>query len=165
MQATGREASNEGHTRIVVGVDGSAGAACALRWAVAEAKRRGAGLEVVHAWHYFGLPTPPFLDPPVPGADTVEVRARRILDHAVDGIDDEGLVAPIERILAWEQPASALLEASKGADLLVVGSRGRGGFRGLLLGSVSQEVAHHAKCPVVIIPKCDDRSGDRKDES
>jgi nucleotide-binding universal stress UspA family protein len=163
MPPSGREATNVGHARIVVGVDGSAGSARALRWAVAEAKRRGARLEVVHAWHYFGLPTPPFVVPR--DADPVEARARKILDHAVDAVDGEGLVAPIERILLWEQPASALLEASKGADLLVVGSRGHGGFVGLLLGSVSQEVAHHAKCPVVIVPKYDEASGDRKDES
>jgi nucleotide-binding universal stress UspA family protein len=162
MQPSDRETTSGGHARIVVGVDGSAGAAQALRWAVAEAKRRGARLEVVHAWHYFGLPTPPFVAPPE--TDAVEVRARKILDRAVDAVDCEGLVAPIERFLVWEQPASALLDASKGADLLVVGSRGRGGFVGLLLGSVSQEVAHHASCPVVIVPKHDETSGDGKDQ-
>ena len=77
---------------------------------------------------------------------------RAVARGAVDAVASEGLVAPIERTLSWEDPTSALLDASKGADLLVVGSRGRGGFMGLLLGSVSQEVAHHAPCPVVIVP-------------
>ena len=146
------DAQRHAHPRIVVGVDGSEGAQRALTWAVDEARRRGARVEVVHAWHYPYLPTPPFAPPPGPGVDDIEVAARAVLDKAVDSVDAHGMVAPIERLLTWEAaPASALVEASKGADLVVVGSRGRGGFAGLLLGSVGQEVAHHATCPVVIV--------------
>jgi nucleotide-binding universal stress UspA family protein len=139
--------------RIVVGVDDSHGAGRALRWARDEARLRGAHVQAVHAWHYPYLPTPPFMSSPSPGCDDLEVAARDELDHAVDGVDQSELAEPIERTLVWsDSAASALLAESKGADLLVVGSRGRGGFASLLLGSVSQEVAHHASCPVVIVP-------------
>jgi nucleotide-binding universal stress UspA family protein len=138
--------------RIVVGVDGSGGSNHALRWAVDEGRRRHARVEAVHAWHYPYLPTPAFVTPPSPDVDKFERAARVVLDGAVDAVASEGLPASIERTLSWEDATSALLDASKGADLLVVGSRGRGGFAGLLLGSVSQEVAHHAPCPVVIVP-------------
>ncbi len=138
--------------RIVVGVDDSHGAGSALRWARDEARLRGARVEAVHAWHYPYLPTPPFTSPPAPGSDAIEIAARAELDRAVDEVDESGLVAPIERTIVWDGAASALIDASKDADLLVVGSRGRGGFTGLLLGSISQEVAQHASCPVVIVP-------------
>jgi nucleotide-binding universal stress UspA family protein len=138
--------------RIVVGTDASDGARRALQWAVEEAKARGARLEAVHAWHYPYLPVPPLMPPPAPGADAFEVAARDELDRTVASVDASGLSTPIDRALVFEGAANALIEASKGADLLVVGSRGRGGFSGLLLGSVSQEVAQHAECPVVIVP-------------
>lgn len=138
--------------RIVVGIDGSETARRSLRWAAEEARLRQASLEVVHAWHmpYVGgypyTTTAPF-DPTI-----FEDAARTTLDAAVDSLDTTGLAHHVERILVSGGAASAILEAAKGADLVVVGSRGLGGFTGLLLGSVSHQVAHHATCPVVIVP-------------
>lgn len=138
--------------RIVVGIDGSETARRALRWAAEEATLRDAALEVVHAWHmpYVGgypyVPTATF-DP-----TWFEDAARTTLDAACDSLDSTGLKHPLERILVSGGAATAILEAAKGACLVVVGSRGLGGFTGLLLGSVSHQVAHHASCPVVIVP-------------
>jgi len=143
---------------IVVGVDGSPGSLEALRFAAAEARLRGARLRVVHAWTVplaVALPEPAVLAQPlIPEPEFEQVRAallvegEKLLDEALAGLD-----APeVERVLAEGTPAHALVQAAEGADLLVVGSRGRGGFRGLLLGSVSQQCAHHAPCPVAIVP-------------
>jgi nucleotide-binding universal stress UspA family protein len=135
--------------RIVVGVDGSETAALALRWAAEEAKLRDASLDVVHAWTY------PYLN------ETANVAVLNI-DFEQDAVtllagvvhdtlgDDPGVT--VEQIVVQDGAAHALATRAEGADLVVVGSRGRGGFAGLLLGSVSQQVAHHSPCPVVIIP-------------
>jgi nucleotide-binding universal stress UspA family protein len=159
---------------IVVGVDGSAGSDAALRWAVAEARLRGSRLRVVHAYQ---LPHVPLTEVGVGAAGgmalptvftedgerlrrAVEAQARRVLDEALgrlDGGSTEGL--EIERVAAEGPPAQTLIDASRGAELLVVGSRGRGGFLGLLLGSVSQQCAHHPPCPVVILPPPGDERG------
>ena len=130
--------------RIVVGVDGSENARAALAWAVDEARSRGASLDAVMVWH---LPTygGPYTMPlPVPGPE-VEESFRAHLDSLIDDCDTEGLSAPVGR---------GEREARRGtpADLLVVGSRGHGGFVGMLLGSVSHRLAAHAPCPVVIVP-------------
>jgi nucleotide-binding universal stress UspA family protein len=135
--------------RIVVGVDGSPGAQVALRFAIDEARQRRAALEVVHAWHvpYYGggtLPAP-LLDPA-----PIEAGEQHVLDRSVDAEDTSGV--DVSRILVCDTPSHALIEAAKGAALLVVGTRGRGGFAGLLLGSVSQTVTHHAPCAVVVVP-------------
>lgn len=133
--------------RIVVGVDGSESAQQALRWAIDEARRRGATLEVVHAWRR--IPISDYLvNEPEPGGSARFAQA--VLDHAVDTEDTAGVT--VERKLVPGTGAYALIHEAKGAALLVVGSRGRGGFSGLLLGSVSQQTIHHSPCPVVIIP-------------
>jgi nucleotide-binding universal stress UspA family protein len=142
--------------RIVVGVDGSEGARHALAWAVDEAVLRDARVEVVHAWRHPYAPPGTYVMR-IPTDDALESEAREVLDRAVDGVDSRRLSTPIDRILVCDGAAGALLDACKGADLLVVGSRGRGGFAGLLLGSVSQAVAQHATCPVVIVPSPPDR--------
>jgi nucleotide-binding universal stress UspA family protein len=137
--------------RVVVGIDGSDTSRAALRWAVGEARLRQASLDVVLAWHLpyvGGYPyTGASFDP-----GYLEEGARTTLDEFVDGTDTTGLPRPPDRILSLGDPASALVDIADGADLVVVGSRGLGGFTGLLLGSVSHHVAHHAPCPVVIIP-------------
>lgn len=138
--------------RIVVGVDGSEGSIAALRWALEEAQLRGAEVEAVHAWE---VPVPALmLDgvvPPPPDVDYVgEAReaVERSIKEAAGGGDPS---VKVKVSVPNGPPASSLVQASDGADLLVVGSRGRGGFAGLLLGSVSQQCAHHATCPVVIV--------------
>lgn len=143
-------------SRIVVGVDGSEGSLAALTWAVHETRLRGGTLRVVMAWqmpqafgsaNVWGLGMDPSLD-----AETVLAEAAaKEADRLSADVDPGG-----EASMRWEavegHPAWALIGAAESADLLVVGSRGHGGFVGALLGSVSQHVVTHAGCPVVVIP-------------
>ena len=142
---------------IVVGVDGSAGSLHALRFAAEEARLRAARLHVVLAWEF---PVSLYAGAawPVPNGGTLgdfrslaEDRLREALDLAAPAL--EGL--EVERSLIEGATVQVLLEAARDAALLVVGTRGHGGFVGLLLGSVSQQVAHHASCPVLIVPEPD----------
>lgn len=134
---------------VVVGVDGSQEAQLALTWAAEEAKLRGARLRVVHVWSYLAQPGESF--DPTYGDDD----ARRLLEESVAGLRDE---VDVELAPVCDLPARGLLDSAQDADLLVVGARGMGGFRGLLLGSVSQQVAQHSPCPVVIVPQREDSS-------
>ena len=141
---------------IVVGVDNSDGAKAALRFALEEAKLRGASLRAVHAWHFasIGAPVIDSATPPMFGVELDDLQKGVEASFAAtlrEAIPDPGEVHVEHRIVEGAA-AAALVEESRGADLLVVGSRGLGGFRGLLLGSVGQQVAHHAACPVVIVP-------------
>lgn len=134
---------------IVVGVDGSEGATQALRWAIDEAALRDWAVRAVLAWgfldqHHSG--TPERFDPRY-AADDAKVALASYLDEAL-GIDQ---AAAVESLVVDDLPVRALVEASTDARLLVVGARGVGGFRGLLLGSVSQRVLNQAKCPVAVI--------------
>jgi len=130
---------------IVVGVDGSEQSLAALRWAVEEARVRHGRVRVITAWHY----------PPVPstvedsGTNDSFHTAERVLADALNAVAAEGM--DITGNLVRDAPAAALLDAAKDADLLIVGSRGHGGFAGLLLGSVSSQVAHHALCPILLV--------------
>jgi nucleotide-binding universal stress UspA family protein len=147
---------NEGGamSMIVVGVDHSSGAKAALRFALDEARLRHATLRVVHAWQlgYIGAPgieasSTAFgaeLDLRSGAQDALEESLREAIPET-DGVE-------LERRVVEGAAAAVLVDESRGADLLVVGSRGLGGFRGLLLGSVGQQCAHHAACPVVIVP-------------
>lgn len=136
--------------RIVVGVDGSPAAARALAFALEEARRRDARVDAVLAYQqpvaYAGFEGA--MVPPVPHAK-VEQGARSELDEALGTVPQD---VRVERIVAEGPSAAVLLDAARGADLLVVGSRGRGGFMGLLLGSTSHQVITHAPCPVVVVP-------------
>jgi nucleotide-binding universal stress UspA family protein len=136
-----------GEGRIVVGVDGSRSSLQALRWGAHLAATFGARLNAVTAWE---LPTalgfasvPPDWDP---AADMATV-----LDDAVQAAFGDQPPAGLRRQLREGGAAKVLLDASKGAIMVVVGSRGHGGFAGLLLGSVSANVAEHASCPVLVI--------------
>ena len=120
--------------RLVVGVDASDDAATALRLAGAEADQRGADLVVLHA---SGQPVSP--------------RVREALDAAVTRLQALAPDAHVEGRVLQAHPAEALIEASADADLVIVGSRGVGGFRGMLLGSVAAAVLHHARSPVAVI--------------
>ena len=139
---------------IVVGVDHSEGAKAALRFALEEATLRQATLRVVHAWQFAYIGATGFEGSyPALGGDIKELRdlAERDLDATLQEAIPETGAIEIERRVVEDRPAAALVDESRGADMIVVGSRGHGGFGGLLLGSVSQQVAHHAACPVVIV--------------
>ena len=147
--------------KIVVGVDGSQGGRKALEWALEEARLHRALLHVVHAWMVpliDALPEPWAVgSPPLGPADDevhehLEAAARSILDASLAEARSVDPGVEVRGELVEARPASALLAAAEDADLLVVGSRGRGGFAGLLLGSVSAQCVHHAPCPVVVVP-------------
>lgn len=133
---------------VVVGVDGSEGSLAALRWARREAFARGSGLDVVHAWDA-GFSTE-LAAIAVGVTEEIEHDARVTLHGAVERTAGVGTDAPTE-VLVHDVPERALLEAANDAAVLVVGSRGRGGFTGLLLGSVSRSCVHRASCPVVVV--------------
>ena len=139
---------------IVVGVDQSAGAKAALQFALEEARLRNATLRVVHAWQ-FGYLGATGLEGTLPAVGGELDEFRRVAADELDAIIAEAVAdgggVEIERRVDQGPAAAALVEESRHADLLVVGSRGHGGFASLLLGSVSQQCAHHAHCPVVIV--------------
>lgn len=131
---------------VVVGVDGSPAALAALAWAAAEAVGADDALTVVHGWELpsHGLRAPVSDHQYAAAADT-------LVDQAVAEVASDRPELVVKGESRRQAPAQALVEASEGADLLVVGSRGRGGFTGLLLGSVSQQCLHHARCPVAVV--------------
>jgi nucleotide-binding universal stress UspA family protein len=138
---------------IVVGVDGSAGAASALEFAAAEAALRNARLRVVSAWEIpaaaYGTGFAPSLD-----TETLEafrIRAQQVADDARAAVKSLQPSVDADAVAVEGRPAEVLLEEAENAALVVVGSRGLGGFKSLLLGSVSQQVVHHASCPVVVV--------------
>jgi nucleotide-binding universal stress UspA family protein len=133
--------------RIVVGVDGSESSVLALRWAAYYAALQGARLQVVGAWEYpptFGWAA---IAPDWNPADDV----RKVLEESARSAFGDQWPAGMEFELGEGGAAKVLLDACVGAALVVVGSRGHGGFTGLLLGSVSANLAEHAPCPVLII--------------
>jgi|SRR5699024_2899385 len=144
--------------RIVVGVDGSEGARRALEWAIREARTHEAALDVISAWT---LPAdwaqgynPELMADLETESQRVGTKTRAEVEEVVGTHDlPEWLTITTQE----GPPAAILLERAEQADLIVVGSRGRGGFARMLLGSVSSAVVHHAPCPVVVIPA---RSGD-----
>jgi|SRR5690242_20096036 nucleotide-binding universal stress UspA family protein len=138
---------------IVVGVDGSEGGAAALEFAASEAALRKARLRTVSAWE---VPTAAYgggFAPPIDAAtwDAFRVRAEQVADDASAVVKKLQPEVEVEALAAAGQPAVVLLEQSADAELIVVGRRGHGGFTRLLLGSVSEQVVHHATCPVVVV--------------
>ena len=133
--------------RIVVGVDGSKHSDVALEWAIDEADRHGADLIVLHAWEYpYRMTSEGF----APGPDLAQVDAAIVIDAAVEQAR-ERMTGGVHRRLVEGGATQSLLAAAEAAGMLVVGSRGRGGFRSMLLGSVAHAVAAHAHCPVVVV--------------
>lgn len=135
---------------VVVGDDGSPGAADAVRFAAAEARRRGVALHVVRAWSIVSAERP--ADVPVgivPSltelAESTETAERAHLDDLL------GPDAGAEVHVCHGPSAQALIAASETADVVVVGSRGRGGFANLALGSVAEQCVRHADCPVIVV--------------
>ena len=136
---------------IVVGVDGSDSSKAALQWAVRQAELTGSSVEAVIAWHY-PVMMGAYGYVPVSAVDSVdfaETAAKTLAEAIADAVDPATNV-PIATSVVEGTPAQVLLEASASAGLLVVGSRGLGGFSSALLGSVSQHCAHHAACPILI---------------
>ena len=131
----------------MVGVDGSPSSRAALRWAVRQARLTNETVEAVIAWSY---PTAPGW-PPLPLPDDFESAFGKTLDEVVAQISKDEPGVEIHTTVMDGNPAAALLTASRGADLLVVGNRGHGGFTQALLGSVSQHCVHLANCPVVVV--------------
>jgi nucleotide-binding universal stress UspA family protein len=135
--------------RIVVGVDGSESSVDALRWAVGQARLTGAELIAVMSWE---LPTSlAYAWGPMTDDTDWEGDTRKELEKVITESLEADEAAAVQRSVVRGHPARALLDASAGAQLLVVGSRGHGGFAGLLLGSVSQYVIAHATCPVLVV--------------
>ncbi|SEB96686.1 universal stress protein [Streptomyces sp. TLI_105] len=141
--------SSDGDSRVVVGVDGSPSSYAALRRAVRQALRSGATLDVVGVYDVPGATG--WSAPPVDAAFVEEQAAKALSEELGSALSRIGEVPPLEQHIVRGNPAEVLIEASARAELLVVGSRGRGGFTSLLLGSVGQQCAVHASCPVVIV--------------
>ena len=137
----------EGTHRIVVGVDGSPASERALEWAVGEARRTGASLHLVSTWIFPMALGYAF----TATVHDVHQAARDIIERAVARVAELASGLEVSAETPEQVPGPALVAASEGAELLVVGSRGRGGFEGLLLGSVSQFCTRHATCSVVVV--------------
>jgi len=138
-------------TMIVVGVDGSDESKEALRWALEEARLRDATVRAVYAWRDPYVLAPGFGLPEDFEFDALRERAVETLDAVVAEVAGKTSHVPVEGVVAEGPAGSVLVQAAEGAELLVVGSRGHGGFVGLLLGSVSQQCVTHAPCPVLVV--------------
>ena len=140
--------TGSGQARIVVGVDGSAGSAHALRWAARQAGYTGATLEAVVAWQY-----PAFFGWAPVGVDSADFDslAEKALNDALNEVFGPQWPEWVQTRVSEGYPARVLVEASEGADLLVVGSRGHAGFADALLGSVSTYCVQHAHGAVTVI--------------
>jgi nucleotide-binding universal stress UspA family protein len=137
---------------VIVGVDGSPGAAPALIRSFQEAWLREAPLLAVHAWTGPSVREPGDMLPLVYDVDEVRAEEARVLAEALAGCRERYPDVQVREELARAPTRATLIDRSAEAQLIVVGTRGRGGFRGLLLGSVSQAVLHHAACPVLVVP-------------
>lgn len=139
---------------IVVGFDGSENSHLALTWALEEALQHNGQIRVVTAWSKPPLSWYPALLETAAGEivaeDSPEKIAGTVQAEALKAAEDAG-VAATGQVVHSDSPASALLDAAKGADLVVVGARGHGGFNGLHMGSVSTQVIGHAPCPVLVV--------------
>ena len=136
---------------VLVGVDGSAEADAALRFGIAEARLRGLPLRVVCAWE---APASAYLGEAFAATPDAFIEAEHhaddVLRAALARVASAGV--SVEAVSIEGPPAAVLLEQAAAAELVVLGSRGRGAAKRLVLGSVSSDVAHHAPCPLVIVP-------------
>lgn len=159
MTETQIQPAPRGALRVVVGVDGSPSSVGALRRGVRIATALGLPLEAVTAWHYPDVYGGYLGESYLPDRSELTEGAQAMLDGTADAVFGAG------RRPSWFHgtvreggTARALLEESEGAEMLIVGSRGHGGFAGLLLGSVSEAVAAHATCPVLVFHDDADRA-------
>jgi nucleotide-binding universal stress UspA family protein len=137
-------------SRIVAGVDGSDSSLSALRWAIRQAGLTGAAVDAVAAWHY---PVSSYGYVPVGDGEDYDFQkiTEKVLADAISSSLEPGSDVRVRSHVIEGHAAQVLIDASEGAELLVVGSRGHGGFTEALLGSVSQHCVHYAHCPVVVI--------------
>src|SRR5580658_876854 len=143
---------NPSGPRIVAGVDGSESSTSALRWAIRQAGLTGAAVDAVIAWHYPDLAASGLAVGSLePTYGVFRESAEKIIADAISSALDPASDVPGRARVAQGHAAQVLLDASAGASLLVVGSRGHGGFAEALLGSVSQHCIQHALCPVVVV--------------
>lgn len=134
--------------QIVVGIDGSDTSKAALKWAARLAPSLGATIHAIVAWEYpviFGL------EGGIPSDWKPDENAKEILNASLEEVFGEHQPTGLRGSISQGHPTFVLLDASKEAQMMVVGSRGLGGFTGLLLGSVSSACAEHAKCPVLVV--------------
>jgi nucleotide-binding universal stress UspA family protein len=136
------------HHRIVVGIDGSECSVAALQWAAQQAHLTGSTLAVVMSWEWpnsygYGYILPDNYNP--------ESDAHKMLEDAIEKVRGAFDGVQFDPVVVEGHPAPALVEAARGADLLVVGSRGHGEFSGMLLGSVSEYCTHHVSCPITVV--------------
>ena len=138
---------------MVVGVDGSEGSKAALEFAAREAAFRGARLRILSVWEVPPAAYSSGFVPPLDPAtwDAFRAGAQQVADEALESVKELQPSLEAEVLVIQGQPADLLLERGADAALIVVGRRGLGGFRSLLLGSVSQQVVQHARCPVVVV--------------
>lgn len=134
---------------IVVGVDASPSSLDALRWAADQALLTGSRLHVISCWET--LETYSLDEADIPNSVFEEQARKRLNVSLTDGLGKSHASIPTEAIVVRGYPAEVLIEASRTAVLLVIGSRGHGGFVGMLLGSVSHHCVAHAHCPVVVV--------------
>lgn len=145
---------------IIVGYDGSDGSEVALRWATNAAKQRGRTLEVITTWSM------PAADIGIGASSTLQDQLVEEFRSDSQTVNDEGLAYAADQgvnavgEVVVGRPAATLVRQSEGADMLVVGSHGAGGLTGFLLGSVSRQVATHAKCPTVVVRPVDEQAKD-----
>ncbi|HVX23355.1 MAG TPA: universal stress protein [Acidimicrobiales bacterium] len=163
MNMTSRSKSDSGGSarsipRVVVGVDDSPGARAALRAAAQEAQWRAGELEVICCWVMPGGHNG-HAKVPGPLREACLDEAQATLDRVVDEVLGGSPAVPVVRTVGEPTPEKTLVAASTTADLVVVGSHGRGGFTRLVLGSVSTQVVHHAHCPVLVVPPGNDVAG------
>lgn len=139
---------NGGSERIVVGVDGSEGSKAALRWALGYAADTGGEVTALITWAH---PTYYGLGAPMVEEDLDQAASTTLAESVGEATAQPDKAVPVQQNVVRGLAAQALLDAAASADLLVVGSRGHGGFTGALLGSVSQHCVHHSPCPIVVV--------------
>ena len=140
-------------SRVVVGIDGSESSRGALRWALAEALLRSVPLEVLHAWRTPMIFVPNAYAPELVELGRMDEAALRFIDRELDAVGADGdCPVVIEQTEVQHFPAHALIEASRRAELVVLGRHGVGGFPHELMAPKVVQVAHHAKCPVAVVP-------------
>lgn len=140
--------------RVIVGIDGSDGSTAALRFAAAEARQWGVPLVAVRAWEYPRVIAP---TSSMPDAEEMSKAIAGELTSTLEEVLGVEVADTVEAMVINDPPVRAILDTANPTDIIVVGSRGLGGFHGLVLGSVSQQVAHFSACPVVIVHPPTDR--------